>query len=255
MAESQALQVANSFLDDVQQQIDVFDRMDKQHEREKFAKQLLTGDLSRAQTKIDEAMARGEDVTYERSRAFFCEGLINLAVAESPEIESTFTAVIVNKQMRNAYLKKFLRKWAEPSIVAFEKSAQLLPTFQATHYNMGRAYLLLENKPAATQAFTVAQQGDDQEVSMEAAKAIARMNEKKGPCFVATACYGDFDHPDVLVFRRWRDDTLLPSCFGRAVVLFYYRFSPPVAARIAKIPRLANAIRRYILAPLASKIK
>lgn len=98
-------------------------------------------------------------------------------------------------------------------------------------------------------------QDDDAYIAARKLKDEIENPPKKGPCFVATACYGDFDHPDVLAFRRWRDDTLLQSPFGRAFVLFYYRFSPPVASQIARLPRLASVIRQYVLAPLAAKIK
>ncbi len=42
-------------------------------------------------------------------------------------------------------------------------------------------------------------------------------------CFVATAAYGDYDHPHVLVLRDFRDQVLLASAPGRAVVNTYYR--------------------------------
>ena len=255
MEESKELQVAQSFLKDVQQKIDQFNQMSRQNEREKLAKQLLKGDLARANTEIDKATAKGEDTRAERAHSLFCEGLINLSVAESPEIKSLFTDIIVNPLMRNAYANNFIKKWATPAVAAFQKSAELNPSFQATYYNMGRAYFFLGNKAAATDAYTKAQKGDDKEVALEASKAISRMNEKKGPCFVATACYGDFDHPDVLALRRWRDNTLLESFFGKVFVACYYSLSPPIAARIAKFPRLANAIRRHILAPLVGKLK
>lgn len=97
-------------------------------------------------------------------------------------------------------------------------------------------------------------QDDDAYLAARQLKDAIENPPKKGPCFVATACYGDFDHPDVLTLRRWRDDTLLQSHLGRLFVCFYYRFSPRVATRIASLPRLADVIRRYILAPLVAKL-
>ena len=72
-----------------------------------------------------------------------------------------------------------------------------------------------------------------------------------GGCFIATACYGDFDHPDVLAFRRFRDDRLLPSPAGRLCVKGYYAVSPAIARRLGDAPRLAGMVRRRVLRPLA----
>lgn len=83
-----------------------------------------------------------------------------------------------------------------------------------------------------------------------------RQNFKDGKsaskgCFVATACYGSYEHPDVMVFRRWRDQSLLASSAGRGFVRFYYKVSPALAAKIEKVPHLRNFIRRFVLEPLA----
>lgn len=83
---------------------------------------------------------------------------------------------------------------------------------------------------------------------------FAKTTAKSG-CYVATACYGSYDHPDVLVFRRFRDEYLLPSAFGRFFVLIYYRISPPLAARLGQIKWLSNMIRKGVLEPLARKLR
>src|SRR3989338_9482327 len=41
-------------------------------------------------------------------------------------------------------------------------------------------------------------------------------------CFVATAVYGDREAPEVQALRRFRDEVLMDSPFGRACVDFYY---------------------------------
>lgn len=45
-------------------------------------------------------------------------------------------------------------------------------------------------------------------------------------CYIATMCYGDYDHPQVMVLRDFRDSVLLQYSLGRAFVRFYYRHSP-----------------------------
>jgi len=54
--------------------------------------------------------------------------------------------------------------------------------------------------------------------------------EKKG-CYVATAIYGSYDCPEVWVLRRFRDESLSISPFGRAFVRTYYAISPTVVKR------------------------
>lgn len=54
----------------------------------------------------------------------------------------------------------------------------------------------------------------------------------KGGCYIATACYGSFDHPDVIVLRRFRDAVLLKSAVGRLVVRVYYGLSPSLASKL-----------------------
>lgn len=74
-------------------------------------------------------------------------------------------------------------------------------------------------------------------------------------CFVATACYGSCDHPDVQVFRQFRDKSLMPSRSGRMAVSAYYAFSPWLANGIRKVPLLTAGIRRVILEPLAESLR
>lgn len=48
---------------------------------------------------------------------------------------------------------------------------------------------------------------------------------KKG-CYVATAVYGSYDCPEVWTLRRFRDNTLAETWYGRAFIRTYYAISP-----------------------------
>ena len=48
---------------------------------------------------------------------------------------------------------------------------------------------------------------------------------KKG-CYVATAVYGSYDCPEVWTLRRYRDNTLASTWYGRAFIKTYYAVSP-----------------------------
>ncbi|MBE6567885.1 MAG: hypothetical protein E7657_04420 [Ruminococcaceae bacterium] len=47
-----------------------------------------------------------------------------------------------------------------------------------------------------------------------------------GGCYVATCVYGSYDCPEVWTLRRYRDDTLGASWYGRLFVRVYYAVSP-----------------------------
>ncbi len=50
-------------------------------------------------------------------------------------------------------------------------------------------------------------------------------SEKEG-CYVATMVYGNYNHPNVIVLRKFRDYNLKNVLIGRLFIKYYYRFSP-----------------------------
>jgi hypothetical protein len=71
---------------------------------------------------------------------------------------------------------------------------------------------------------------------------------KNPTCFVATAAYGSWLEPEVLILRRFRNRFLLPNKWGHAFVQYYYAHSPKYAAYIAQNPTL-RALTRVALTP------
>ena len=47
-----------------------------------------------------------------------------------------------------------------------------------------------------------------------------------GGCYVATAVYGSYDCPEVWTLRRFRDNCLAETWYGRAFIRTYYAISP-----------------------------
>ncbi len=64
-----------------------------------------------------------------------------------------------------------------------------------------------------------------------------------GSCFIATAAYGSGLHPYVIELKRFRDEILMKSQFGRSFVDLYYHISPPVAEFIQRHAMARAAVR------------
>jgi len=74
-------------------------------------------------------------------------------------------------------------------------------------------------------------------------------------CYIATAVYGDYDHENVRLFRKFRDQVLLESVPGRLFVKIYYAISPSLARKIGPESPISTVIRRYFLDRIASMLK
>lgn len=66
-------------------------------------------------------------------------------------------------------------------------------------------------------------------------------------CFVATICYGDYNAPEVLLLREFRDNVLLNYVIGKIFVRLYYLFSPGLSVFINKSMILKSITKKYFL--------
>jgi hypothetical protein len=68
-------------------------------------------------------------------------------------------------------------------------------------------------------------------------------------CFIATASYGTPTAAEIDVLREFRDRILLGHPVGEQLVNSYYRYSPPLAAWIARSDRRRWLVRELVVEP------
>lgn len=57
----------------------------------------------------------------------------------------------------------------------------------------------------------------------------ASEKDEGGGCFIATAVYGTYTHPDLTVLRGFRDNSLSKTPVGKAFIAAYYKYGPTIA--------------------------
>ncbi len=63
-------------------------------------------------------------------------------------------------------------------------------------------------------------------IHIQAPSTAGTRSQQSGGCYVATAVYGSYDCPEVWTLRRYRDDVLASTWYGRAFIRIYYAVSP-----------------------------
>lgn len=81
------------------------------------------------------------------------------------------------------------------------------------------------------------------------------IQSKKEGCFVATACYGDYDAPEVIALRLYRDRVLEQTYRGRVFIKIYYLVSPSLARIIENSDYFKRIVKVKLLNPLIERNK
>lgn len=79
-------------------------------------------------------------------------------------------------------------------------------------------------------------------------------SSSSGGCYIATMAYGSYEHPQVLELRKFRDNTLSKSSFGRGFIKTYYKYSPKLVEHLKDKP-LVNQTIKSVLNTLIKIIK
>lgn len=61
-----------------------------------------------------------------------------------------------------------------------------------------------------------------------------KVKTKTNGCYIATAVYGSYDCPQVWTLRRYRDNILAQTWYGRAFIRTYYAISPTLVKWFGK---------------------
>lgn len=67
-----------------------------------------------------------------------------------------------------------------------------------------------------------------------------------GGCYVATAVYGSYDCPQVWTLRRYRDDILAKTWYGKAFIHTYYAISPTLVKWFGKTDWFKNLFQNKL---------
>ena len=70
--------------------------------------------------------------------------------------------------------------------------------------------------------------------------------EKQGGCYIATCVYGSYDCPQVWTLRRYRDNVLGSTWYGRLFIKFYYAVSPTVVKWFGNTKWFKNMWQKYL---------
>ncbi len=73
-------------------------------------------------------------------------------------------------------------------------------------------------------------------------------------CYIATMAYGDYNHPQVMILRQFRDEVLDKLALGKWFIKTYYHYSPRLVERLKK-QRTVNIIIRKALNQCIKLIK
>lgn len=75
---------------------------------------------------------------------------------------------------------------------------------------------------------------------------VQKQAQSRSGCFVATAVYGSYNAPPVMVLRRYRDERLSKSAAGRLFIGTYYRIGPHLAKLVKHGGRVSRVTKHFL---------
>ena len=75
---------------------------------------------------------------------------------------------------------------------------------------------------------------------------VAMADANSGGCYIATMAFGSYEAPEVVELRKFRDERLAKSEWGRLFIRFYYAFSPLLVECLKDQKAVNSCIRRFL---------
>lgn len=80
-----------------------------------------------------------------------------------------------------------------------------------------------------------------------ARSSISQSNsDSDSACYIATMAYGSYEHPQVIVLRKFRDETLANSLTGKTFIQVYYWISPKLVILLKGNSSINSFIRKIL---------
>ena len=194
------------------------------------------GDTATSLIKFIEEIKPLHNQLKEVDREFWISSIDNLVRYSLEELLSTLqdlsknpaTAALLTAQIQNQTHGTILNSFQ----VAFDELRKIEMTKDLqNHYN--EQVILFQNmKKSLTQ----------------------KTEASSGGCYIATMAYGDYDHPQVMELRLFRDNVLDKSVFGKWFIKTYYHYSPKLVEKL-KNKKVINSIIRKSLNQFIKLIK
>ena len=120
-----------------------------------------------------------------------------------------------------------------------------------TDIHLDSQYKMISTDEYLNSFFDLAQQNETIQIS--GLKTANGSSSGEG-CYIATCVYGSYDCPQVWTLRRFRDNTLAKTCYGRAFISLYYAISPTIV-RIFGDTKWFKALWKKPLDKLVNRLK
>jgi tetratricopeptide (TPR) repeat protein len=189
---------------------------------------------------------RWENITQKFAHIIDLAGKAKATALEEGDANPDAVIADAYYYMGHAYL---FRRELKESQTQFEKSLQAHASPDAKYF-LGVVLEQTGQQQAAKEVFKkVIEEFPESERAVEANKQLLKPASSAG-CFVATACFGSYDAPEVRLLRTFRDFHMSRSRFGRACISLYYKVGPCAAGVLERHTWLKKRVRRMLLQPL-----
>lgn len=171
--------------------------------------------------------------------------------SKQSEFISLLNGKIISKYNESSILNKEHLKTVEDKkrmlhtfgLMATPKDKEIVPILYKYYVELYLDFIINNNSPL---------------LELNEFKAIALKKHKNEPnsnCYIATMAYGDINHPNVILFRLFRDKILSTHTIGRYFIKLYYLISPYLVRFCIKNHNIVNHTRKFLDYLLENYIK